>query len=170
MFFFLRCCSRKAQVIAEEEMYALPNISYSMDTEGFQDCVELEEGEVCEQPVIPRVRRSKSYYNHKYWPSPRPINFVKYLRKQPFYEDTNPVKVRLTHMMALDILAKNAGCSVDELLTINPITYVEKYLHVDSKNLRSFLPLKGSYNKLYDDLRWDKAHNDYYSKLLSLDS
>ena len=154
-------------MIAEEEIYALSNVSALVGTEGFQGCVELEEGELYEEPVIPRVRRSKSYYNHKYWPSPRPINFVKYLRKQPFYEDTNPLKVRLTHTMALDILAKYAGCSVDEMLMINPITYVEKYFNIDKRNLRAFLPLKGSYNKLYEDILWDKAHNEYYSKLIS---
>ena len=88
-------------------------------------------------------------YNHRYWPSPRAVNFVRYLRNRGYYCDVqNPAKIRLTHAIALNILAKIARCSVDELLKINPLTYAEKYIYIDPRNLSSFYLLRGYYEDL----------------------
>ena len=166
MFSFMNCCSRRN------------DSKYLIDfKEEFEDEVEKieeveEPGEPEELVELEEPKRVNANYNHRYWPSPRPVNFVKYLRRQCFYKASNyedvSVKTRLTHTMALNILAKFANCSLEEFLEINPITYSEKYLGYDSKyyHYREFPLLKGSYSKLYSEMAIDKWREECKAKKL----
>lgn len=65
-------------------------------------------------------------YNHKFWPSPRAVNFVRYMIKNLDL----PLKYegRLSHEKALNILAVYANITVDQLLQINPFEYSKNTL------------------------------------------
>jgi hypothetical protein len=58
------------------------------------------------------------YYNHRLWPSPRAKIFVFGLH----LATTN----RITHDQALSILAKKIKRSVEDVLAMDPLTYLEK--------------------------------------------
>ena len=66
-------------------------------------------------------------YNHKFWPSPRAVNFVRYMIKNLDL----PLKYegRLSHEKALNILAVYANITVDQLLEINPFEYSKNILY-----------------------------------------
>ncbi len=126
------------------------------DASEFEDLTQLEEitefEEVTDIEELPQEQPShtespepdlgepnnSSYmtdYNHPLWPSPRPVNFVKYLKvHHPFaiqYEG------RLTHGRAIEILASRAGISIEEFMEMDPIKYVNEYM--PATNARSLL-------------------------------
>lgn len=166
------CCVRKSKPdyydrieelsMKYEPVELLEELEELEKLEGLEELEEqVEELVEVDDIVEPKQKRVKANYNHRYWPSPRPVNFVKYLRKEPFYnaslyEDTT-VKTRLTHTMALNILAKYAGCSLEEFLEINPLIYAEKYLKYNHNNKwKTFPYLDGYRNKLYYELQMDQ--------------
>lgn len=62
------------------------------------------------------AKKVRPNYNHHHWPSPRPRNFAKALGHHP-----------RTHEQALDMLAKHANITVEELLETCPHVYGERY-------------------------------------------
>ena len=76
-------------------------------------------------PEPPKPVHKKPNYNHRYWPSPRAVLFAKYLY---VYQLQKPSPPRLTHIVALELLARHVKCSVEDFLKINPLTFIEKYL------------------------------------------
>ena len=58
------------------------------------------------------IKQSKPEYNHPIWPSPIP----KLLVKRIYYCINITVPKRITHQQALDILAKQFNCTVEEFL------------------------------------------------------
>ena len=86
-----------------------------------------------------RLRVARQIYNHKFWPSPRAARWVRYMRKNliiPY----QTWEGRLTHEKALDALAFHIGSSVDELLLIDPVEYLNKLNLTDTQ----IMPLVGS--------------------------
>jgi hypothetical protein len=61
-------------------------------------------------------KKTRPDYKHRFWPSPRPRNFAKALGHHP-----------RTHEQALDMLAKHANITVEELLETCPHVYGERY-------------------------------------------
>jgi len=58
------------------------------------------------------INKSRPDYNHQTWPSPIP----KLLVKRIYYCINITVPKRITHQQALEILAKQFNCSVEEFL------------------------------------------------------
>jgi hypothetical protein len=73
-----------------------------------------------------------------YWPFMRAKNFVNYTEKY---------RGRLNHKTAIDILAKRAGITIDQLLLMNPIAYAEKYMSLTGY-LSNHSLFKNTYYKL----------------------
>ena len=132
------CCSRKftfsiehieipEEEIPEEEIPEQEKIP----EEEIPEQEQIPEQEIPEQEKIPEEEipepkaHKKPNYNHHYWPSPRAVLFAKYLYICQLKKPSPP---RLTHAAALEILANRAQCSVEDLLKINPLMYIEKYL------------------------------------------
>jgi hypothetical protein len=69
--------------------------------------------------------RNTTKYNHHLWPSPRPVIFARTLIKRN--PSLKPVS-RLTHEVALGILANHAKLTVEALLLTNPLVYSKKYM------------------------------------------
>lgn len=80
-------------------------------------------------------------YKHEFWPSPRPVNFVKAILDD---EPNLKVNGRLAHVKAVDILAERASMSRKEFLRTNPITYSERYM----KGMNALYLLKDSIDRL----------------------
>ena len=76
---------------------------------------EKEEPEFLE-PVVSEYTGS---YSSTLWPSPRPLNFARSLAI---------FKGRLTHKGAIHFLATHAEISIEEFLTVNPLTYLKVYM------------------------------------------
>lgn len=73
-------------------------------------------------PVKPR---NTPKYNHHLWSSPRPVVFARALIKR------NPrlkPEGRLTHEVALALLARQAKVTLDSLLDTNPLVYSKRYM------------------------------------------
>ena len=90
----------------------------------------------------------RALYNHHYWPSPRPVNFVRCLYDRCFipsiyYNQGKVSKGRLTHMEALNILASCGSMTVDELLQITPVEYLETKFKLVYSQIRTFSALQG---------------------------
>ena len=85
------------------------------------------------------VKKSKKLpahmYTHKIWPSPRAVNFVRaILKENKGFANSYKIEGRLSHEKALNALASFANITVDELLTVAPGMYFDKYLNQDYKN------------------------------------
>ena len=85
------------------------------------------------------VKKSKKLpahmYTHKIWPSPRAVNFVRaILKENKGFANSCKIEGRLSHEKALNALASFANITVDELLTVAPGMYFDKYLNQDYKN------------------------------------
>jgi len=121
----LYCCSRRIKISIEYvDDTSDEEITSTMDeTESTVDEAASTMDEIISEP--PAAIQKKPNYNHRYWPSPRPVLFAKYIN----YINNYKQETRLTHTSALEQLAKYAKCSVEELLKINPITYIQKYLN-----------------------------------------
>ena len=83
-------------------------------------------------------------YNHRLWPSPRAVNFARYLIKKNLIRQRPK---RLNHKLALEILAENAQCTVETFLLISPITIANKY-YSHTPNLLKLLPRRTTYHYL----------------------
>jgi len=83
--------------------------------------------EVQEVKQVQKKKTSRALYNHKYWPSPRAVNFVRYLRSVK--AEGLSYEGRLTHEKALNILASYGSMTVDELLNMNPVEYLESKMY-----------------------------------------
>ena len=73
-------------------------------------------------PVKPR---NTPKYNHHLWSSPRPVVFARALIKR------NPrlkPEGRLTHEVALALLARQAKVTLESLLDTNPLVYSKRYM------------------------------------------
>jgi hypothetical protein len=79
-------------------------------------------------------------YRHALWPSPRPVNLVKLLRKT---EDI-VVDGRLSHKKAIDILSSRANLTTEQFLSVHPVKYM--LVHMETHN-----PKKALGNKLYSN-------------------
>jgi hypothetical protein len=80
-------------------------------------------------------------YKHEFWPSPRPVNFVRaILDDDPGFK----VSGRLAHVKAVDILAERAFMSRKEFLRTNPISYSQRFM----KGINSLYLLKDSIDRL----------------------
>ena len=87
-------------------------------------------------------------YKHEFWPSPRPVNFVKaILEDEPYFK----LNGRLVHAKAVDILAERASMSRREFLKTNPLTYSQRFM----KGMNALYLLKGSIDKLDHTLRME---------------
>jgi len=95
-----------------------------------------------EQPVeLVEFKDTHVPYKHEFWPSPRPVNFVKAILDD---DPTLKVEGRLAHVKAVDILANRASMSRREFLGTNPITYSERYM----KGINAMYLLKDSIDRL----------------------
>lgn len=63
-------------------------------------------------------------YKNEFWPSPRPVNFVKAIASA---ESVKP-EGRLTHGKAIEFLSKRAQMSPDAFLKTDPITYTKLFM------------------------------------------
>jgi hypothetical protein len=102
----------------------------------------------------PKLLSPRDIYKSELWPSPRPVNFVKYLK---VFSYTG----RLTHKKALELLAADAKVTVAELLVMNPITYLEKVRRFSQKEIEAFHPLYSRRYKLYEYLTWKLKIEQY---------
>lgn len=113
----------------------------AMNPEYISKKVEVEEKPVTETPVPEAPKRtSHKLYKHPLWPSPRPVNFVRHMVKIGILS-YKKWEGRLTHEKALDALAFHAQITVDELLTVDPITYIKTRLNYSDSQLKSFTPI-----------------------------
>jgi hypothetical protein len=69
-------------------------------------------------------KRYASDYRHEFWPSPRPVNFVKALVKA----DHVHIEGRLTHGKAIELLASRAEMKPDDFLRVDPLTYTKAFM------------------------------------------
>jgi len=70
-------------------------------------------------PVAAPVAKAKPNYNHANWPSPRPKLFAKACA---------PDRAFKKHQDALEFLAEKAGITVNDLLKMDPDTYIQKHM------------------------------------------
>ena len=77
-----------------------------------------------EASTAPGYTRPSFDYRHEFWPSPRPVNFVKALVKA----DHVQIEGRLTHAKAIELLASRAEMKPDEFLRVDPITYTKFFM------------------------------------------
>jgi hypothetical protein len=92
-------------------------------------------------------------YKHEFWPSPRPVNFVKVIQND---EPNFKVRGRLAHTKAVDILAERAFMSRREFLRTNPITYSQRFM----KGMNALYLLKDSIDQLEQLLREETYRQD----------
>ena len=78
-----------------------------------------------DEPVLSDRRRSRAYYRNKFWPSPRPVNFVRELMAMSY--DIH-VEGRLTHSKAIKILCDRAGLEESLFLKVDPINYSKLFM------------------------------------------
>jgi hypothetical protein len=79
---------------------------------------------ITEPIVTPEYKRPAFDYRHEFWPSPRPVNFVKALVKS----DHVQIEGRLSHGRAIELLASRAEMKPDEFLRVDPITYTKFFM------------------------------------------
>jgi hypothetical protein len=92
-------------------------------------------------------------YKHQFWPSPRPVNFVRaILDEEPNFK----VQGRLAHSKAVDILAERAFMSRRQFLRTNPITYSQRFM----KGMNALYLLKDSIDRLENLLREETYRQD----------
>jgi len=72
----------------------------------------------------PGHKRNSFDYKHEFWPSPRPVNFVKALVKG---RDLH-TEGRINHAKAIEILSSRAGMKIDDFLRVDPITYIKIFM------------------------------------------
>jgi hypothetical protein len=109
-----------------------------------------------DEPVISDRRRSRAYYRNKFWPSPRPVNFVRELMTM-----TSDIQVegRLTHSKAIKILCELSGLEESLFFNVDPINYsklfmptifnYEKVLGSSIHELRGEISRKGYMDELH---------------------
>ena len=79
---------------------------------------------ITETITTPGYKRPSFDYRHEFWPSPRPVNFVKALVKA----DHVQIEGRLSHGKAIELLASRAEMKPDEFLRVDPITYTNFFM------------------------------------------
>jgi hypothetical protein len=82
-------------------------------------------------PVSQQETLPKPDYTHKFWPSPRPKLFAKACA---------PEMKSMKHQDALEFLANRAEITVNDLLKIDPNTYIQR--HMGNKSPRCWLQMK----------------------------
>jgi len=78
-----------------------------------------------DEPVVFDRRRSRAYYRNKFWPSPRPVNFVRELMT---ISSDIQVEGRLTHSKAIKILCERAGLEESLFMKVDPINYSKLFM------------------------------------------
>lgn len=114
----------------------------------FYRALPVKEVEVQKVQKVNPKNTIRALYNHHYWPSPRPVNFVRCLYDRCYipsiyYNQGKVSKGRLTHMEALNILASYGSMTVDELLQITPVEYLETKFKFVYSQIRTFSALQG---------------------------
>lgn len=101
-------------------------------------------------------------YNHHFWPSPRAVNFARYLIKI----NAIPPQKNLNHNLALQLIARACNCNVDTILITNPVQIASRYFPSDYMNMMKLLPhnirsdLVNLYHeKIRNDMRVMKSLN-----------
>lgn len=74
--------------------------------------------------VAPGYQRYSTDYKNEFWPSPRPVNFVKALVKG----DHVHIEGRLTHGKAIEILSNRAQMPPEVFLRTDPISYTKLFM------------------------------------------
>lgn len=177
----LLCCSRRITISIEyveeeKEEYAASSIEeeseveeeeyeadeeYSKNEEEYQATYEKIPEHIPEEipekipehiPEPPKLAHKKPNYNHRYWPSPRAVLFAKYLYA---YHLKKPCPPRLTHTVALELLAKHVNYSVEDFLKINPLTFIEKYLGNTKYLFTKSIIDSREYSNLHSDLTYE---------------
>jgi hypothetical protein len=69
--------------------------------------------------------REPTYYRNRFWPSPRPVNFVRELIKMKY---NIQLEGRLTHRKAITILSQHAGIDESLFLKIDPISFSKLFM------------------------------------------
>lgn len=69
--------------------------------------------------------REPTYYRNRFWPSPRPVNFVRELIKMKYNIE---LEGRLTHRKAIKILSQHAGIEESLFLKIDPISFSKLFM------------------------------------------
>lgn len=114
---------------------AVPEVAQEQPPVEHVDPVDTEQPvEQPEAPAIPtpitepivtsEYKRPPFDYRHEFWPSPRPVNFVKALVKS----DHVHIEGRLTHGKAIELLASRAELKPEEFLRVDPITYTKIFM------------------------------------------
>ena len=98
-----------------------------VDTVVVQEVQEVKETQEPQVEVQKKKKTPRALYNHRYWPSPRAVNFVRYLRS--VNAEGLSYEGRLTHEKALNILASYGSMTLDELLNMNPVEYLESKMY-----------------------------------------
>ena len=114
---------------------AVPEVAHEQAPVEHVDPVDTEQ--LVEQPEPPAIptpitepivtseyKRNPFDYRHEFWPSPRPVNFVKALVKS----DHVQIEGRLTHGKAIELLASRAEMKPEEFLRVDPITYTKIFM------------------------------------------
>lgn len=120
------------------------------DTDGSNDASDKESSlalSTNDDPIdVVQSDNTPVPYKHEFWPSPRPVNFVRaILDEEPMFN----VRGRLAHTRAVDILADRAFMSRREFLRTNPITYSQRFM----KGMNALYLLKDSIDQLEHLLR-----------------
>ena len=94
----------------------------------------------------PRYQGYSTDYKNDFWPSPRPVNFVKALVKS----DHVHIEGRLSHGKAIELLASRAGMIPEKFLKTDPITYTKLFM---PSHYNAAMLLGQSIQRLEDTIR-----------------
>jgi hypothetical protein len=97
----------------------------------------------------PRHQDYSTDYRNEFWPSPRPVNFVKALARYNHI----PIEGRLSHGKAIDHLASRAGMTPQMFLKMDPITYTKLFM---PSHYNAAMLLGQSIQRLEDTIRRHK--------------
>ena len=110
------------------------------------------------EPYEMATPKKSLYYNHPHWPSPRAVRFVRELAK---YGYVNKPAGRLTHDIALGILADKLGMTVPVFLRdITPVGLL-RHIYYDVSPAQLFW-LWGSASPHHGYNYYKKHGYDYY--------
>lgn len=129
----------------------VPEVALESPLESSMDTVEQPEPAadalVKHAPVAtPGYQSYSTNYKNEFWPSPRPVNFVKALVKS----DHVHIEGRLSHGKAIEILSSRAQMPPDVFLKTDPITYTKLFM---PSHYNAAMLLGQSIQRLEDTIR-----------------
>lgn len=129
----------------------VPEVALEPPHEPSMDTVEQPEPApdalVKHTPVAtPGYQSYSTNYKNEFWPSPRPVNFVKALVKS----DHVHIEGRLSHGKAIEILSSRAQMPPDVFLKTDPITYTKLFM---PSHYNAAMLLGQSIQRLEDTIR-----------------